>query len=134
MSGLSVKLPLNRSDDDGIGLNKDFKSLAKQNLIMLLQTIPGERIMIPNFGVGLRQYLFEMDTQALRSELSAKIRSQVSRYLPYINILNLSFFSDRDINEIDKNFISIKMEYMITPLKNVDVLDIRAENNSIVIF
>ena len=53
-SGLSVALPLSVSDVFGpYDLNTTFQDLAQQNLKMLILTIPGERIMYPDFGVGL---------------------------------------------------------------------------------
>jgi len=59
MAGISVKLPLSRDPESGYKLNKTLKQVARQNLKMLVLTAPGERIMIPEFGVGLRNYLFE---------------------------------------------------------------------------
>jgi len=59
--GLSVKLPLYLDPDDGIGLNKTYRESVKQNFLNLLLTIPGERVMIPRFGVGLKRFLFEND-------------------------------------------------------------------------
>ncbi len=59
-SGLSPKLPLTTSDVFGAyNLNTTFQEVAKQNLQMLVLTMPGERMMDVNFGVGLRRYLFE---------------------------------------------------------------------------
>ena len=59
MSGLSPRLPLEIDSTDGYRLLKDYISMVKQNMRMLVLTIPGERMMDPDFGVGLRQYLFE---------------------------------------------------------------------------
>ena len=59
MSSLSVKLPITRNTIDGFAMIKDFQTLVKQNFKMLVLTAPGERVMEPEFGVGLRNYLFE---------------------------------------------------------------------------
>lgn len=59
MSSLSVALPLKYSSIDGFEMNKDLKSLFRQNLKMLILTDPGERVMQPDFGVGMRRYLFQ---------------------------------------------------------------------------
>ena len=59
MPGLSPKLPLSIDEIDGLATNKDFREVARQNLKMIVLTSPGERIMIPNFGVGIRNFLFE---------------------------------------------------------------------------
>jgi len=83
MSGLTPKLPLIRSDEDGTyKLIKSYKNLIKQNFRNLILTAPGERMMDPNFGVGIRNYLFENDGDALYSTIRAKIHEQVTRYIP----------------------------------------------------
>ena len=61
MAGITPHLPLVVDGINGIKLIQDYKDLVKQNLKNLLLTIPGERIMDVDFGVGLRKYLFEMD-------------------------------------------------------------------------
>ena len=134
MSGISVSLPLSKDSDDGLKLNKDFKDLVRQNLLMLLLTIKGERIMHPDFGVGLKRYLFELDTPALRSELSSKIRSQVSKYLSYINIINLSFESQIEKPQMDKNLLIVRIEYIILPLNISDNISITREDNTLISF
>ena len=60
---------------------------VKSNLLSVLLTEPGERIFKPNFGVGLRQLLFEneVDAESLRNQ----INSQVDTYLPQITITNI---------------------------------------------
>ena len=57
--GLSPKLPLRRDFEDGYSMNKNYREMVKQNVKMLLLTAPGERIMDPEFGIGLQTFLFE---------------------------------------------------------------------------
>ena len=59
MASFSVALPLCRDTTDGFVMIKKFKTLVRQNLKMLILTVPGERIMDPEFGVGLKTYLFQ---------------------------------------------------------------------------
>ena len=59
MASLSVALPLQVDDSDGFVMNKSIGAVVKQNLKMLILTIPGERVMEPNFGAGIARYLFE---------------------------------------------------------------------------
>ena len=62
--GLDAKLPLLVDDVYSFyGLNKTVKDNVKQNLKMLLFTAPGERVMLPDYGVGLKNYLFENDPE-----------------------------------------------------------------------
>ena len=85
-SGLSVALPLTISEVFGAyNLNTNFFELAKQNLKMLILTVPGEKIMDPLFGVGLKRYLFEMNDQGTYDRITERIMQQTKIYLPYIS-------------------------------------------------
>jgi len=126
MSGISVKLPLNPSDDDGhYGLNKTFMDVVKQNFKNLILTIPGERVMDPSFGCGLAQLLFEQDTQDVRDQISSRIFNQVKIYMPHIIIEEISF-SDIEKNiEIGSNTLLVVVKYRVTPFNESDILDIK---------
>ncbi len=120
MPGLSPKLPLHIDQIDGYALNKDFKEVARQNLKMVVLTNPGERIMIPDFGVGIKTYLFENATQATFNTIRQKINDQVRRYLPYISIDEIRFLSERNDfikTSIDPsssaNYVQIQIKYKI---------------------
>ena len=90
-SGLTPKIPLTRDGLTGYELVTTYKELVKQNFRNLMYTIPGERVMDANFGVGLMRYLFEMDSPGLYGRISARIRSQIQRYLPYVQVVNITF-------------------------------------------
>jgi len=94
MAGLSPKIPLMPDSIDGFyALNKTIKQVVKQNLKHLLLTIPGERLMIPNFGVGLERYLFEPYSVILEADIEARIRNQVDQFMPHVKIENINFSS-----------------------------------------
>ena len=91
MAGRSPKLPLSRDPQDGYALNQTIRDVARQNLKMLVLTAPGERIMIPEFGVGLRNYLFENASDEIFFILKSRIMEQARTYLPYITINSVEF-------------------------------------------
>ena len=92
--------PINDRENVAIGIRFPFnvegvfystyttKEQAKNNLINILLTEPGERIFLPNFGVGLRQLLFENEIN--EDSLKEQIYSQVEQYLPQITITNIT--------------------------------------------
>jgi phage baseplate assembly protein W len=86
---------------------------------MVIMTNPGERIMIPDFGVGIKTYLFENATQATFDEIEDEIRDQVSKYLPYMTINSIQFNSERGVNmsEIEassaSNYVNLQIRYSI---------------------
>ena len=69
---------LNVSDNSGFHMIDSLKVNIKQNLKMLILTNPGERVMTPNFGVGIRKYLFEVVSDEVYAEIDSKIKQQVS--------------------------------------------------------
>ena len=66
---------------------------VKSNLINLLLTEKGERVNEPNFGVGLKQILFEQ--QLNKEELEEKINFQINFYIPEIQLITA------EVGEID---------------------------------
>ena len=58
MASIGVRLPLTLDSTDGFGMIKTIRDMIKQNLKMLVLTNPGERVMEPDFGVGISQFLF----------------------------------------------------------------------------
>lgn len=120
-NGISVKLPLRRDQNDGLyKLNKRYKESIKQNFKNLLLTSPGERVMRPNFGVGLREYLFEAyEGSTTAGEIRSRIRTQVDRYMPFIDVYRL------DVEEPDSqssNTFRVIVGYDITVLGESDEL------------
>lgn len=120
--GLSVSLPLRIDPIDGAyGLNRTLTQVAAQNLRMVILTSPGERIMFPEFGVGIRRYLFEQNTTSTLGTIRSRIEQQVSTYLPYIRILDLSVDSPEIVGsvvETDKSTVLIRIRYSV-PSANV---------------
>ena len=69
MSALGPKLPLFRDHTNGsYSLIYSLAEEIKQNFKNLLLTCPGERMMNPDFGVGVRNFLF-LPRQQITSEL-----------------------------------------------------------------
>ena len=124
MAGISAKLPLHIDSINGYGLNQTYKELVNQNFKMLILTAPGERMMDPLFGVGLRNYLFELDSPFTRSSIVERINIQVERYMPFVKIVDISFKSPDDDDRLDTNFLGITIKYIIVPLQQSDLLDI----------
>ena len=124
VQGLSPKLPLSLDSADGYTLIKTHKAMIKQNLKMLLLTSHGERVMEPRFGVGLRAYLFEQNISLTHNEIEAKINEQLNLYMPYVEIVELSFNDASENPNLSENYLNIKLEYFVKPLEELDVVDL----------
>ena len=127
MNGYSPKLPLTRDSVDGFRLTKNLKEMVQQNFKMLVLTSPGERVMEPAFGVGLYNYLFELDTMIVESEIRDRIARQTRKYMPFVNILSIDFGNRAPGGQVDRSFLSIVIRYKIPSLREVNVLRIKLD-------
>jgi phage baseplate assembly protein W len=128
-SGLSPMLPLSTSDVFGAyNLNTSFHQLAKQNLKMLILTAPGERIMDPSFGVGLRNYLFEFNESTTYSAISSRILKQVQIYLPYLKIDDIRFAIPESNPDLYPHSLSVRIDFTIKPLQVAQSLNVSVGN------
>ena len=127
--GLSPKLPLTLDPSDGYGLNKTYNEMVKQNMKMIILTAPGERMMDPLFGVGLRNYLFEQNHPVVYGEIESKIRKQVKKYLGFVEILDIDFNGDDENPAVVDNVLYVRVTYRIKPLDSVDGLELSISSN-----
>tara|TARA_Y100000310_G_C20111705_1_gene547418 strand:- start:91 stop:459 length:369 start_codon:yes stop_codon:yes gene_type:complete len=119
MNAFGVALPLQRDSADGFVMIKTIKTLIKQNLKMLLLTNPGERVMAPSFGVGIKQYLFQNFGHSTPADIENKIREQVKIYMPAINIQEISFGR----TDPDSNTLGFSIVYSIPDINIKDFLE-----------
>jgi phage baseplate assembly protein W len=120
MSSLSVHLPLTYNSADGFTMIKSVKRMIKQNFKMLLLTSPGERIMEPNFGVGVKNYLFSMYSENVPAQLRSKIMEQVGIYLPVISITSIDFRASNP----DTNTLGLVITYRIPEIGAKDLIEL----------
>ena len=119
MSSISIKLPIQKNSIDGFAMNKTIRDMFNQNLKMLILTIPGERVMDPEFGVGASTYLFSGFSEGTQAKLDLAILEQVETYLPAITINDILF---RETNQ-DNSTLSFKIEYSIPDIGLQDLLE-----------
>jgi phage baseplate assembly protein W len=66
------------------------EQIIRQAIDAILDTDPGERVMRPDFGCGLRRYLMEPNTTETRSAMQRDIDDALSRWEPRIQLTNVA--------------------------------------------
>jgi phage baseplate assembly protein W len=123
LEGISVSLPLVYDSVDGpYELNKTLKDVVKQNLKNLVLTSPGERIMLPEFGAGIRRLLFEPVTPATSSQAKEKISTQISKFMPFVEIEQILILTSDEDASLSPNAVRIILKYNIGPINDSDTL------------
>jgi len=77
------------------------KEQIKSNLLNLLLTDIGERVMNPAFGTNLRRFLFEGITEINIEDLKINLLNSISIYIPEVTVSNITVTPDTDYNSIN---------------------------------
>ena len=124
MIGYSPKFPLQFDNYVGAySLTTTLKEVVRQNFINLMLTAPGERIMDINFGVGLRNYLFEQNSSSLQTSIALNIRSQTKTYMPFVG-LNKIDFNLSGLHEQEDQILDISIEYSVASMNILDSITV----------
>ncbi|QEU96632.1 GPW/gp25 family protein [Streptomyces kanamyceticus] len=65
-------------------------AVIRQSVETVLDTEPGERVMLPTFGCGLRRFLMRPNTPATRASMQQEISGSLARWEPRIQVTDVS--------------------------------------------
>jgi len=125
MAGFSPALPIRRDDAYGYALTTTMEQVVRQNFKNLVLTNPGERMMIPDFGVGIKRFLFEMNNETTYSSIRSTIADQVRKYMPFIQVISVNFNVD-EFNAPET--LGVGIVYNIQPLDLTSILELTIES------
>ena len=98
-------------------ISKDVNVKAVFNSLHNIFTwIPGENILVPDFGSRLRKMLYEQITEQNVEQIMAEIRGVVLKYEPRVNIIKVVNVSD--INDTENNTVRLDIIFTIPSLSN----------------
>jgi hypothetical protein len=81
---------------EGALLYQDGAEKVRQALWIILDTEPGERVMRPTFGCGLRQWLMQPNTPAVRGRIQRAVAEAVARWEPRVNVQGVTVTEGED--------------------------------------
>ena len=93
---------------------------VKFHLKNILLTNPGENLSDPDFGVGLKRVLFELETSQTVQGLKQKIINQIQKYANYFSRLNVIV----DTSKLYSNTLTVRLEFEFGLKKFYDVLEV----------
>ena len=108
-------LPLSRGKNLDYEYHDNVIDVVKQNLKNILLTNPGERVMDPEFGVGISLFLFEIKG-TFEDNLRDRVYRQVAKYATYINL------NDVEVSGEEENSVFVTVHYSIPGINTNDTL------------
>jgi phage baseplate assembly protein W len=108
-----------RSDSNGIfATNYTTIRQTRDNLINLIMTRKGERVMQPDFGCDIHRLIFEpIYGEDIKDRVIDSIEDAVAMWMPFVSIDNVEFpFDDADI---DNNKINVSIKFSLRINQNI---------------
>lgn len=91
--GKGWKFPFNINHQGKVDISS-YEADIKEAILIILGTRPGERIMQPDFGCGIHEYVFStMDTLSLRLIENSVIEA-LTRWEPRIDLVEVKAITD----------------------------------------
>jgi len=102
--------------------------LIRNDLLQLLLTSPGERVMRPDFGSGIRQFLFQPITDNQIEELRENIKMVIERYERRVILTDVQVLTDPDNNLINiKIYGFFNFDRFNSPISSVEAAELLVE-------
>lgn len=84
----------------GLMAQKSGVNQIKADMLQLLLTNPGERVMMPNFGTPLRELIFEPNDPTLEIKARQMIADSITMWEPRVVITQIQVTSNFDRNDL----------------------------------
>jgi Bacteriophage baseplate protein W len=94
---------------DGSIAHAVYEEDIHQAIKIILFTNPGERVMRPEFGTGLSQFVFEPANTTLLSIVEMRVRESLIAWEPRIDVLEVKV----ELDQNERNKILIHVSYRV---------------------
>jgi phage baseplate assembly protein W len=89
--------------------------LHANHIVQILKTSRGERLMLPDFGANLKNYLFNPNNNVLIENIKRDITVSLGRYAPEVEIQNIG------INTIGEHQVNIRLALKIEEEEGITI-------------
>jgi uncharacterized protein len=86
--------PVRLGPGHGVALTAGGDEAIRQSIWMILGTAPGERVMRPDFGCGMHDFVFEVHDAGTATRICAAVREALAGWEPRIDVLDVSAVPD----------------------------------------
>jgi uncharacterized protein len=93
--GHGLAVPLGATPQGALA-QADGPEKVRQAIAIILDTEPGERLMLPRFGCGLRRFLMQPNTAATRAAMRREIDTALREWEPRIRVGRVNVLAGED--------------------------------------
>jgi phage baseplate assembly protein W len=111
--GVGLAFPF-QFDDSGVIALAEYEESVRQSIWIILGTSKGERLMRPEFGCGIYDLVFEVNSASTAGKVAHAVRDALEVQEPRIDIRNVQVEAHGDGEEL-----RIHIEYEVRATNNV---------------
>lgn len=106
--GSGWQFPVRMDKADAIAMSH-HENKIKESIIIILSTAKGERVMRPDFGCGIHDYVFDVIETASLTLIRSSVEEALVIWEPRIEVLSVDAIPEN----IDQGRIDIRVEYRV---------------------
>ncbi|GAB4525708.1 MAG: GPW/gp25 family protein [Anaerolineae bacterium] len=103
---------------DGRMVWSEGETNVRESMQIILQTRPGERLLLPEFGCRLEQYLFEPNTISTLRLIQEEVKQAINRWEPRVRLDDIVV----EVNPQDVRVVDITIYYTLVATQVRDQL------------
>jgi phage baseplate assembly protein W len=111
--GKGWTFPFGTDPNGGIVLS-EYEENIKESILLILSTAKGERVMRPDFGCGIHDYVFEVVNTTTTALMKSSIKDALLKFEPRITVQDVSTDADR----IKNGLLLINIQYTVISTNN----------------
>lgn len=101
----TIEVPFKKGRKGNFSTLDTTALVLRQNLLTLIGTEPGTRIMEVDYGAGLKKFLFEPNDGFLHSKIQNYLKDKINKYIPELTITKLNV----EVSSVNENAIYIEL-------------------------
>lgn len=95
-----IAQPFNIDATGAVAYDVDPVAWARNHILAVLLTNPGERVMRPSYGVGIYSFVWENPDPLVEQQMLTNIRQAVNIWEPNVTLHELAFVPQPDFSGI----------------------------------
>jgi phage baseplate assembly protein W len=109
--GIGWKFPVQLDDNQSIKMSR-YEEDIKEAILIILGTAKGERVMLPEFGCGIHDFVFESMNTSMINRVNSSVREALTKWEPRIEVTDVRV--TRDDTKVGRIIINIEYNVRAT--------------------
>ncbi len=112
--GVGWKFPVSVNESSGLVEMSDYEEDIKEAIWIILSTEKGERIMQPEFGCGIKEFVFEYLDVTTTALMQSSVREALTIWESRIEVLKVDISMDKVVD----GKLMINISYVVRKTNN----------------